>query len=103
MERFFINAFIQRFSQFGFYEPQHLVNINVRMIPSESLKNQDIVQSMRRDKFLAYYKYISQMKAGTSIVFKAEFESIGDERRILKIKVKLNIFLKLLNIGVLDL
>ena len=40
---FFINAFIQRFSQFGFYEPQHLVNINVRMIPSESLKNQDIV------------------------------------------------------------
>ena len=43
MERFFINAFIQRFSQIGFYEPQHLVNINVRMIPSESLKNQDIV------------------------------------------------------------
>ena len=43
MERFFINAFIQRFNQIGFYEPQHLVNINVRMIPSESLKNQDIV------------------------------------------------------------
>ena len=36
---------------------------------------------MRRDKFLAYYKYISQMKAEISIVFKAEFESIGDEWR----------------------
>ena len=36
---------------------------------------------MSRDKFLAYYKYISQMKVGTSIVFKAEFESIGDEWR----------------------
>ena len=36
---------------------------------------------MRRDKFLAYYKYISQMKAEISIVFKAEFEYIGDEWR----------------------
>ena len=78
---FFINAFIQRFSQFGFYEPQHLVNINVRMIPSESIKNQDLVLSMSREKFLQYYKYISQMKTGTPIEFKAEFESIGDEWR----------------------
>lgn len=78
---FFINAFINQLSQIGMGEPNHLVNFNIRMIPSESLKSQDLVLSMGRSLFLKHYKVISQMKTGTPIEFKAEFESIGDEWR----------------------
>ncbi len=43
---YFINAFIHRLSQLGMAEPEHLVNINIRMIPSETRKAQDLILSM---------------------------------------------------------
>ena len=76
---YFINAFINRLSQIGMAEPDHLVNINVRMRPSETLKAQDLLLSMDRKTFLDNYESIKKIKTGTPIEFKAIFESIGDE------------------------
>ena len=76
---YFINAFINRLSQLGMVEPDHLVNINVRMIPSETLKAQDLLLSMGRKTFLENYESIKNIKTGTPIEFRAIFESIGDE------------------------
>ena len=64
---YFINAFIHRLSQLGMADPGHLVNINIRMVPSETIKAQDLLLSMKK------------MKTGTPVEFRAEFESIGDE------------------------
>ena len=60
-------------------DPNHLVNINVRMIPSETLKAQDLLLSMGRQTFLDHFESIKKMKTGTPIEFKAIFESIGTE------------------------
>ena len=76
---YFINAFINRLSQIGMADPNHLVNINVRMIPSETLKAQDLLLSMGKQTFLEHFESIKQMKTGTPIEFKAIFESIGTE------------------------
>ena len=76
---YFISAFINRLSQIGMADPGHLVNINVRMIPSESLKSQDLLLSMGRQTFLDNFESIKKMKTGTPIEFKAVFESIGTE------------------------
>ena len=78
---YFINAFIHRLSQLGMADPGHLVNINIRMIPSETIKAQDLILSMGKEKFLEHFELIKQMKTGTPVEFKAEFESIGDEWR----------------------
>lgn len=76
---YFINAYINRLSQIGMADPSHLVNINVRMIPSETLKAQDLLLSMGRQTFLDHFESIKKMKTGTPIEFKAIFESIGTE------------------------
>ena len=76
---YFINAYINRLSQIGMADPNHLVNINVRMIPSETLKAQDLLLSMGRQTFLDHFESIKKMKTGTPIEFNAIFESIGTE------------------------
>ena len=76
---YFINAFINRLSQIGMADPSHLININVRMIPSETLKAQDLLLSMGRQTFYQNFESIKKMKTGTPIEFKAVFESIGTE------------------------
>ena len=78
---YFINAFVHRLSQLGLSDPGHLVNINIRMIPSESVKAQDLTLSMGREKFLSHFDLIKNMQTGTPVEFRAEFESIGDEWR----------------------
>ena len=78
---YFINAFIHKLSQLGMADPGHLVNINIRMVPSETLKTQDLLLSMGKDKFLKHFDLLKKMKTGTPVEFKAEFESIGDEWR----------------------
>jgi len=76
---YFINAFIHRLSQLGMAEPEHLVNINIRMIPSETIKAQDLILSMGKEKFLKHFELLKKMETGTPVEFKAKFESIGDE------------------------
>ena len=76
---YFINAFVNRASQIGMDTPNHLININIRMIPSESIKAQDLLLSMGKATFLEHFDLIKNMKTGTPVEFKAEFESIGDE------------------------
>ena len=76
---YFINAFIHRLSQLGMADPGHLVNINIRMVPSESIKAQDLLLSMGKEKFLSHFEMLKKMKTGTPVEFRAEFESIGDE------------------------
>ena len=76
---YFINAFVNRLSQFGMAEPEHLVNINIRMIPSETIKAQDLILSMGKAKFLKHFELLKKMKTGTPVEFMAKFESIGDE------------------------
>ena len=76
---YFINALIHRPSQLGLESSDHLVNINIRMIPSESIKNQDLLLSMGKEKFLDHFDLLKSMKTGTPVEFKAEFESSGDE------------------------
>ena len=78
---YFINAFVNRMSQMGMGDPGHLVNINIRMIPSETIKAQDLILSMGKDNFMKHFEIIKQMKTGTPVEFMAEFESIGDEWR----------------------
>ena len=60
-------------------DPGHLININVRMIPSETLEAQDLLLSMGRQTFYKYFESIKKMRTGTPIEFKAIFESIGTE------------------------
>ena len=76
---YFINAYINRLSQIGMAYPGNLININVRMIPSETLKAQDLLLSMGRQTFYKYFESIKKMRTGTPIEFKAIFESIGTE------------------------
>jgi hypothetical protein len=76
---YFISAFVHRLSQLGLSDPGHLVNINIRMIPSESVKAQDLILSMGKEKFLNHFDLIKDMKTGTPVEFRAEFEAIGDE------------------------
>ena len=76
---YFINAFVHRLSQIGMADPGHLVNINIRMVPSETVKSQDLLLSMGKEKFLKHFDLLKTMKTGTPVEFKAEFESIGDE------------------------
>ena len=76
---YFINAFIHRLSQIGLADPDHLVNINIRMVPSETVKSQDLLLSMGKENFLKHFDLIKKMKTGTPVEFKAEFESVGDE------------------------
>ena len=76
---YFINAFVHRLSQLGMADPGHLVNINIRMVPSESIKAQDLLLSMGKSNFLNHFELLKNMKTGTPVEFRAEFESIGDE------------------------
>jgi len=75
---YFLNAFVQDFNPFEF-NPEHLVNINVRMIPSESIHNPDLFLSMNNLKYKKYGSVIRSLVTGTPIKFKAEFESLGNE------------------------
>jgi hypothetical protein len=75
---YFLNAFIQRLP-FGFVDAEHLVNLNIRMIPSETIKNQDLVLSLNYQKYNEYLKTLQLLYTGTPIQFKAIFESVGDE------------------------
>ena len=76
---YFINAFVNRASQIGMDSPNHLVNINIRMIPSETIKAQDLLLSMGKETFLKHFDLIKNINTGTPVEFKAEFESVGDE------------------------
>ena len=76
---YFINAFVNKASQVGFDSPNHLINVNIRMIPSETIKAQDLLLSMGKDTFLKHFDLLKTMKTGTPVEFRAEFESIGDE------------------------
>ena len=76
---YFINAFVNRLSEIGMADPGHLVNINIRMIPSETIKAQDLILSMGKEKFLNHFELLKKMKTGTPVEFTAEFETIGDE------------------------
>ena len=75
---YFLNAFIQRLP-LGFVDAEHLVNLNIRMIPSETIKNQDLVLSLNYQKYNEYLKTLQMLYTGTPIQFKAIFESVGDE------------------------
>ena len=76
---YFINAYVHKASQIGIDSPNHLVNINIRMIPSETIKSQDLLLSMGKKTFLEHFDLLKNMETGTPVEFKAKFESIGDE------------------------
>lgn len=75
---YFLNAYVQQFNPFDF-NPEHLVNINVRMIPSESIHNPDLFLSMDRMKYQRYANVIRYLETGHPIKFRAELESLGNE------------------------
>ena len=75
---YFINAYVQNFNPFEF-NPDHLVNINVRMIPSESMHNPDLVLSMNNIIYMKYANVIRSLVTGRPIAFKAEMEYLGNE------------------------
>ena len=76
---YFLNSFVQ-VSPFG-GNAEHLMNINVRMIPSESLKDPDLFLSMDAKKYNDYRNVIHSLSSGDAIKFRASFESIGNEWR----------------------
>ena len=67
---YFINAFVHRLSQLGMGDPGHLVNINIRMVPSETVKSQDLLLSMGKEKFLKHFDLLKTMKTGTQVEFR---------------------------------
>ena len=75
---YFIDAFIQRLRPFE-QSTDQLVNLNIRMIPSETMKGQDLVLSMDITKYHRLLPVLQRLKTGTPIQFKAIFESVGDE------------------------
>lgn len=77
---YFLNAFFKRLSPFD-YDTSHLVNLNIRMIPSETIKSQDLVLSLDYKKYFLFYKTLEKLETGTPIRFTATFESLGDEWR----------------------
>jgi hypothetical protein len=62
-------------------DPDHVLNINVRMIPSESLKEQDLYLSTDDNKYAEYETVLKKIVSGDAIRFKALFEEIGNEYR----------------------
>jgi hypothetical protein len=62
-------------------DPDHTLNINVRMIPSESLKEPDLYISTDDKKYAEYESVLKTIFTGDSIRFKAIFEEIGNEDR----------------------
>ena len=69
---YFLSAFVR-------HNAQHLVNLNIRMIPSESLRSQDLVLSMDYEKHIELYHKLKLLKTGTAIEFKASLEVVGNE------------------------
>ena len=77
---YFLSAFIQAYNPFDF-NPEHVLNINIRMIPSESLKNADLFLSLNNMRYNKFLSEIRKLKTGDPIEFKATFESLGNEWR----------------------
>lgn len=77
---YFLNAYLYNLNPMG-YNPAHMVNINIRMIPSESLKNPDLFLSLDNNRFNAYRDVLRQFKTGDPIKFTASLEGIGNEWR----------------------
>lgn len=77
---YFLNAFVQSRNPMDF-NPDHLMNLNIRMIPSESIKNPDLFLSLDFKKFTKYANLIRTFSTGTPIKFIASLEALGNEWR----------------------
>jgi hypothetical protein len=77
---YFLSAFVQARNPMDF-NPEHLMNINVRMIPSESIQNPDLFLSLDLKKYQEYGHLIRTLETGTPILFKASLEALGNEWR----------------------
>jgi len=77
---YFLSAFIQAFNPLDF-NPEHILNLNIRMIPSESLNNPDLFLSLDSAKYNKYLNEIRKLKTGDPVIFKASFEALGNEWR----------------------
>ena len=75
---YFISAFVKSIVP-GVLDYNHLVNLNIRMIPSETIKQQDLILSLNKDNYDKYFKTLQLLKTGSPIQFEAIFEEIGDE------------------------
>jgi hypothetical protein len=77
---YFLNAFVHNRNPLDF-NPDHLMNINIRMIPSESIKNPDLFLSLDYKKYVQFVNLIKTFSTGTPIKFKASLEALGNEWR----------------------
>jgi len=77
---YFLSAFIQAFNPLDF-NPEHILNLNIRMIPSESLKNPDLFLSLDSQRYNKYMNEIRKLKTQDPILFRASFEALGNEWR----------------------
>lgn len=77
---YFLSAFIQAFNPLDF-NPEHILNLNIRMIPSESLNNPDLFLSLDSGRYNKYLNEIRKLKTGDPVLFKASFEALGNEWR----------------------
>lgn len=77
---YFLNAYVQGRNPLDF-NPDHLMNINVRMIPSESMRNPDLFLSLDYRRYKELSGLIRTLSTGTPIKFKASLEALGNEWR----------------------
>lgn len=77
---YFLSAYIQAYNPFDF-NPEHVLNLNIRMIPSESLKNPDLFLSLDANRYNKFLPEIRKLKTGDPIKFRASFEALGNEWR----------------------
>jgi len=75
---YFISAFKPSDTPLDFNQHQ-ILNINIRMIPSESINSPDLILILDGAKYNRNLKQINNLKKGDPILFKAKFESLGNE------------------------
>jgi hypothetical protein len=77
---YFIDAYINNLNPFD-YNPDHLINLGIRMIPSESLKGADLILAINANKYSSYVNFLRGLSTGTPVKFTASFEALGNEWR----------------------
>jgi hypothetical protein len=77
---YFMSAYVQALHPMQF-NPEHMLNLNIRMIPSESINNPDLFLALDAHRYKSYAHVIRNFHTGTPIKFRAEFEAIGNEWR----------------------
>ena len=75
---YFINTHVNMVA-FGIVDANHAISINIRMIPSESLKDRDLELILSIPQYNELLPTLKKMRTGTPLLFKGEITAMGSE------------------------